>query len=443
MTPTSPREDLVQHAIAAEEMRGLHLAMRWRLFGLAVVSVWVVFENRFPIGLWYLGLVGVLALSGSVPLFVQRSRLGLGWLYGQAVIDAGVLAVAVFVANPFDSAALPPQMQLRFSNELYLFGLVGLSALSYAPRLVLWTGFAGAAVWSLCVLWVVLLPESVADFDYEGYAALSLGERLDLINEPYRIMIGVWLRQMLLLLLLAITLAIAVARSRRLVVQQVSVERERANLARYFSPKLVEELAHQGAALGETRERDVIVLFADLAGFTTFAAEQSPDEVIALLRGYHRRISRQVFAHDGTLEEYLGDGVMATFGNPGPSATDAANALRCARGIVRSIEDWSQERRAAGANPLQVRVGMHRGPVVIGNVGEEQLQFAVVGDAVNVASRLQELAKELGVAVAMSDEVVEAAREEGVATEEDLAGLCDAGGHELRGRRGVVRVWSL
>lgn len=435
-------EDPVQKALAAEEVRGLRLSMRVRLVGLATVAGWFLIENPYPLGVWYLLLALGLAISGSLPLFVERRSLGLGWLYVQAFLDASVVAIGVFVPNPFDDAVLPRQMQLRFSNELYLFTLVALSALSYSPRLVLWTGLVNAAVWSVCVLWVLSLPGTIGDFDVADYVARSMSERLSIIMDPSRVLIGVWGRQMLMLILVAVTLSVAVARSRRLVVQQASAERDRANLSRYFSPKLVDELAQQGAALGETRRRDVVVLFADLAGFTRFASEDTPDRVIELLREYHRRVSHEVFSHDGALDEYLGDGVMATFGNPEASPFDATNAFRCGQEIVKSIEAWSEERAAAGHAPVRVRVGIHRGPVVLGNVGEEQLQFAVVGDAVNVASRLQELAKELEASLVLSDDLRTAVLGEGQVTEEELAGLRDAGEHQLRGRSVLTRVWA-
>lgn len=441
--PPAP-EDAVQKAIAAEEMRGLRVAMQMRLGGLALVSVWFLIENPFPLGLWYLFLAASLAASGSLPLFVERRSLGLRWLYVQAFVDVVVVAIGVFVPNPFDAEAvrLPVQMQLRFSNELYLFGLLGLSALSYSPRLVLWTGVSGVLVWSASVLWILARPNTVGGFDVDAYVASTAVERMELILHPHRVLVGVTARQMLMVMLVAFSLSAAVARSRRLVRQQASAERDRANLSRYFSPKLVDELAHHGAKIGETRRREVVVLFADLAGFTTFAAEQPPDRVIELLREYHRRVSHEVFAHDGALDEYLGDGVMATFGNPEASPSDTTNALRCGRRVVAEVEAWSRERVKGGGSPVTVRVGVHRGPVVIGNVGEEQLQFAVVGDAVNVASRLQELAKRLGASLVVSDEVVACARTESGFDVADLEGLRDGGEHELRGRAEPVRVWA-
>lgn len=441
MAPDAPREDPVQQAIAAEEMRGLALAMRARLAGLAVFAIWVLIENPFQVGLWYLLLIASLAASGSLPLFVERRRLGLGWLYVQAVVDVVVVAVGVFVPNPFDIAGFPVQMQLRFSNELYLFGLLSLSVFGYSPRLVLWTGFVGVLVWSCSVLWVLSLPNTIADFDLDEFMISTLSDRIALVLDPMRVLVGVTIRQMLVVVVVAIALAVAVARSRRLVVQQASAERERANLSRYFSPKLVDDLARQGTAIGETRRHEVLVLFADLAGFTTFAAEERPENVIELLREYHRRVTRAVFENDGALDEYLGDGVMATFGNPEASGTDAVKALRTGQTIVREIDAWSREREAAGEPELRVRVGIHRGPVVTGNVGEEQLKFAVVGDAVNVASRLQELAKELGTALVVSDQALTAARAEGL-SEAETSNLADAGEHTLRGRGGTIRVWA-
>lgn len=366
----------------------------------------------------------------------------MGWLYVQSVLDSLVIVAGFLVPNPFDAQSLPMQVQLRFSNEGYFFLLIAASALSYSPRLVLWTGAVAAVVWSSAVGYIALQPETLIELNPDDFWKLTPEGQVELVTNPHRILVGVWIRQVLLMVLVAVTLAIAVARARRLVFQQASAERERANLSRYFSPKIVDELAQQPAELGETRQRDVTILFADLAGFTTLASEGSPEQVIELLRQYHRRVSREIFERDGTLEEYLGDGILATFGNPNPSGRDAANALRSALAIERVVDEWNQERAATAKDRLRVRVGLHRGSVVIGNVGEQQLQFAVVGDAVNVASRLQELGKELDACVVLSADVIAAARREGV-SEDELAGLRDEGDKRLRGRDAAVRVWVL
>jgi adenylate cyclase len=151
-----------------------------------------------------------------------------------------------------------------------------------------------------------------------------------------------------------------------------------------------------------------------------------------------------VFDHHGTLDKFLGDGLMATFGNPDPGAHDASNALRCGRAMLANIELWNQEREAAGAEPIHVSVGLHYGTVILGDIGSERrLEYAVLGDTVNVASRLEELTRSLGVRMAMSGELAAAIGDEtDTGGETLLSNLVNAGPQSVRGRDEPIIVWT-
>ena len=241
------------------------------------------------------------------------------------------------------------------------------------------------------------------------------------------------------------TVALAVWRARRLVRRQVEVERERTNLARYFSPNMVEELARTDRPLGTPRRQNAAVLFADIVGFTRLSETLAPEHIMALLRDYHSRMATAVFAHDGTLDKFIGDEVMATFGTPTPGSRDAANALSCALAMQEAIALWNRERRQAGALEIKVGIGVHYGPVVLGDIGAEQrFEFAVIGDTVNVASRLERLTRELDVEVLAGDALVRELRHElGSNAEPLLKGFSPTPGHSLRGRREAVDAWAL
>src|SRR4029079_11543372 len=141
--------------------------------------------------------------------------------------------------------------------------------------------------------------------------------------------------------------------------QEARTERARANLARYVSANMVDALAGADEPFGATRRHDCAVLFADLAGFTTWAERESPDGVIAFLRDFHARMERAVFAHAGTLDKYIGDGVMATFRTPETRVADAADALRCARAMQESVASWNAERRGRGEPAVTLGIGLH------------------------------------------------------------------------------------
>ena len=135
---------------------------------------------------------------------------------------------------------------------------------------------------------------------------------------------------------------------------------------------------------------------------------------------------------------------MAPFGTPRAGSHDATHALRCARAMIRAIGGWNIERSRDGEQPITIGVGVHYGPVAIGDVGDPQsLAFAVVGDTVNVASRLQSLTRDLHVSLVVSQELIDVVQAEGVVEKSELAGLERVEGQAIRGRDGLVTVWTL
>ncbi len=192
--------------------------------------------------------------------------------------------------------------------------------------------------------------------------------------------------QVIVFLLVAGCLALAVSRFRALMFNHANAERERSNLARHFSPNMVEELSNMDEPLGAARSQRVAILFADIVGFTSLAETQSPEKVLALLREVLGLMARQVFLHDGTLDKYLGDVIMASCGTPHSNGHEAEDALACARDILADIAALNPRRETRGETRVEIGIGVHFGPVVLGDVGDEsRLEFAVVGDTVNVA----------------------------------------------------------
>jgi adenylate cyclase len=225
--------------------------------------------------------------------------------------------------------------------------------------------------------------------------------------------------------------------------RRAAAERARTNLARYFSPNLVEMLAARDQPLGAVRRQIVAVLFVDIVGFTRMAERTPPEAVVMLLRGFHDRMTTQIFACGGTIEKYIGDGIFAVFGLPDAGPNDAANALRCAELMIGAVADWNSERSRNGEPPLAVGIGLNYGPAVIGDVGSEQsLSFAVIGDTVNTASRLQELTRGLESPLVVGDPLVRAIKAAPSPSDAALIGqLKDHGEQVLRGRDAAVRIW--
>jgi adenylate cyclase len=183
------------------------------------------------------------------------------------------------------------------------------------------------------------------------------------------------------------------------------------------------------------------VLFADVVGFTRLAEALSPDAVIALLRELHGRMQDVVFAHRGTVDQYIGDAMMATFGTPVAGPRDATDALAAALALRDAVASWNEARVARGQTPVRVGIGVHHGPVVLGDIGgASRLEFAVLGDTVNVASRLEHATRTLDAAIVASDAVVRAARDE-QRDDAVLAAFTPGPAQALPGRSEPVAVW--
>ena len=188
-------------------------------------------------------------------------------------------------------------------------------------------GFWTSAVWAIGVGWAYLQPETHAELSERVRAAIGSDVRMfDIIN-PAAIGIPTRFQEITVFLIVAMTLALAVRRSNALLISHAEIERERTNLARYFSPNVVEQLSGNDEPLKQVRTQDVAVLFADIVEFTAYADGRDPREVIGTLRQFHERMEREVFRHGGTLDKYLGDGLMATFGTPFAGNSDAVKRL--------------------------------------------------------------------------------------------------------------------
>ena len=177
----------------------------------------------------------------------------------------------------------------------------------------------------------------------------------------------------------------------------VELEKSRANYSRYFSPDVRDEIESSTNNANEKSSRDltVAVMFTDIVGFTKLSEKMQPKEVLELLSEYQTLMVDAIFQHKGTVDKFIGDAVMANFGTPKSHGNDAQNAFDCALLMNKKLSDWNIERANKGLVKIEHRIGIHYGPCVAGNMGSEQrVEFAVIGDVVNVASRICDACKE-------------------------------------------------
>ena len=215
-------------------------------------------------------------------------------------------------------------------------------------------------------------------------------------------------------LVVGVGLALLVRRSRAPVTERTEAERARGNLARYFSPKVVDVLAERDEPLGRVRRQPVGVLFADLVGFTTLAEEMTPEE----RDGPAPRLPRPDGGRSLPIWRLSGEvhrrRAARDVRSPGHGSRDATDALSCAHGMLAALEAWNAERASSGLRPMRMGLGLHYGPVVAGDIGSRRsMAFATVGDTTNVTSRLQSLTRDLGATIVASGALVAAVEREG------------------------------
>ena len=178
----------------------------------------------------------------------------------------------------------------------------------------------------------------------------------------------------------------------------VKFEKSTAQLSKYFSPDIRDKIQASDIDIAseKTNNQMVAVLFTDIQGFTTISENLSSDDVIQLLSEYQDKMIKPIFQNSGTVDKFIGDAVMATFGTPVSQGNDAQNAFNCAREMQIAMRQWAKERSEKGLPIISHRIGIHFGSCIVGNVGNDELkEFTVIGDVVNVANRVCDAGKEL------------------------------------------------
>lgn len=276
----------------------------------------------------------------------------------------------------------PAAFYLKAPTLLYVFIFIALRALSVSPAYVLFTGIAAAAGWLLLLLYALAEP---------GGLALVTRDYVDYLTSA-KILIGGEIDKVISILLAAGVLSVAVARARDLLHRAVADQAAAAQLARFFSPDIAARLKEADELLrpGEAEQGEAAAMFIDLRGFTKLAARLPAQTLLGLLREYQRIVIKAVHAHRGSVITFLGDGVMVTFGATQPSRSYCADALRCAEALLEALNEWSEARRRRGDEASAVGIGIDYGAVTCGVIGDEgRLEFAVIGDPVNRAAKLQ------------------------------------------------------
>lgn len=368
-------------------------------------------------------ILGVYFFFAVFRLWLAYRRFTPGWFLDLSIIaDMGLLIGLIWSIHI--QYQQPPSFYLKAPTLLYVFIFISLRALRFDPRFVLTAGVMASLGWLGLVGYAVLkdFEMDMVTRDYIGYLTGN------------KILLGAEFDKVISILLVTLILTLALSRARRLLVTAVREGAAADDLKRFFAPETARQItsAEHAIAAGQGEIRLAAILMVDIRGFTTFAATIPANDVMRLLAGYQSHMVPVIQANGGTIDKFLGDGIMATFGATEPSETQAADALRAAAAVFEAANAWNAFRASAGySKPLTVNAAVAFGPVVYGAVGDEtRLEYTVIGDAVNLAAKLEKHNKDLGVVGLTTAEALTQALDQGYepGREHEIVHGCEVSG---------------
>ena len=414
------------HALRREILRSEQKRMR----AVAIVLVWVLCitsaavtllpdlkHRMFPDGIasWMpLAGIGPFILFELIALIVLRLRIAADKDFPRparfmnALIETSMPGVIIFVL----ARHMEPQLVFGFWPPLLYFVFIVLSTLRLDFWLSLWTG-AVAAVQQFALAAILLPIDPMA-------------------GRPDETLIYHFSRSAMLMLA-GVAAAIVARTLRQQFENSVAAAAARDRVTNLFgqhvSPVVVEQLLD--AEVGSAK-RTVCVMFLDIRGFTAMTRTRSADETVTLLNDFFAEMIEIVDRNHGFINKFLGDGFLALFGAALPDPAAAANALNAGRAMLIAVDDWN---RTHPGRALKVGIGIHIGEAVTGSIGSpRRKEYTAIGDTVNLAARLEQLTKETGTRLLLSDPVRAAAA---------ASDAVDLGLLAVRGYDEPVRVWRL
>ena len=359
-------------------------------------------------------VLGVISFATARPSIF---RPWMSWVFATLDVSFVLASAELGLIN----AAVPAHYTVAFP-ALWLIPLVlAFGTLRYNPHL---QGYVA----------VVLIGGLALTMDYGDLDALgpSPPPQLAVLFEgPPNIM------RLVMMAMAGLVLVIAVHRARNMLVRAVDETRRKSRLTRYLPPKIADWMVETPASEARAgRRQNVAVMFADIRGFTTRAESLDPAALGIFVGEFRRRVSAATDEHGGVIDKFIGDSAMVLFGVPEPGPDDAGDALACGIALLESLEAWNAERAAAGQDRVSFGIGIHWGPVFCGAIGDEaRLEFTVLGDAVNVAARLEQETKSAGMPLIISKDLLDAAG----APAEGWTALPD---RQLRGRQAAIALYA-
>ncbi len=403
--PARIAADIGQQQFKSEIMVGIVQLAVVAVFYLLYVTTPASFTPDAPIRATPLGLSLFTILVVLRLWFATTDQLSRGILAFSVVAEMSVLMFTIWAYHLQFEAQ--PSLYLKSTGLFYVFIMIALRALRFDPLWVLLSGFTAAIGWVVLTVYAIArAPGNPITWDYVTYMGSS------------QIHPGGEADKVLAIVMVTVILALAIARARRFLVQSVTQTQAASDLSRFFDREVAERItgADLRAAAGHGELRRAAILFIDMRGFTKLSALLAPSELIAVISEYQRLLVPVIQAHGGSIDKFMGDGIMASFGAVSPTAHYAADAVRAVDAILAAAQRWKLERGAAGKPAPDVGAAVASGEVVFGVIGDDnRLEYTVIGDAVNLAAKLEKHTKAENVRALTTREMLDLAQQQGYA----------------------------
>lgn len=333
-----------------------------------------------------------------------RHRLTFPFLAASTVIDIAILMITIWSFHLQYQA--PAALSLKAPTLMYVFILIALRALSLEPRLVLLAGGTAVTMWLAIVAYAVL----------DTSQPMAITRSFLTYSMSFSILIGAEIDKAVSILMVTMILAVMLVRARKLLVRAVSERQAADELSRFFAPEVAQKIRSTEAILeaGFGEHRQAAILFVDLRGFTALTTTLDAAGVVRLLADYQDRVIAAVHRHGGSIDKFMGDGVLASFGATVPSDRYAADALMAVEALMAAASSWRVERAAAGLPGPRINAALASGDVLFGTVGNAiRLEYTVIGEPVNLAAKLEKHCKAEAAAAVVTSQAMRLAVAQG------------------------------
>ncbi|MEH6822987.1 MAG: adenylate/guanylate cyclase domain-containing protein [Motiliproteus sp.] len=413
----------------------LHQARSERLVGWVQLFVVLTFtllylispktftaEAEFAPVPWVLGAYFLFTLLN---LYISHKWLSPDWLtYLSIAVDMGLIYLLIWSFHL--QYMQPPSFYLKAPTLLYVFIFIALRTLRFEVKFILFSGAAAILGWMTMILYVLLEnpDNTMITKNYVEYLTSN------------SMLLGAEFDKIISMLIVTLVLAAAIHRGKRLLINSIIESRMAEDLSHFVSEQVLEDLtlSDEAPRAGQARCYRATVMFIDIANFTSLSETLQPSELVSTLNQYFSELETILELHGGTINQFQGDAILASFEAQHNNCNSAECAIKAATAIQQRLE---QLRFGEQQTLLSARIGINTGEVVGGMMGStHRLIYTVHGDAVNLAARLEQLNKQLGSRILISSDTQQMCRH-------GLFQFESKGETQVRGRNAVTQLYTV